>query len=683
MPFSRAIGEKNNMVQSEIKNKTKLYALTAVITALLLVGTIYTVTSPTVMYTVTGISPLKNFASVDELKNYLSTNTQSGQTSYNGGPLDMQNANGQESFATGGKNLGVTPQSPTSGPVPAHITYGQDGSYSLNSQHSSTNVQVSGVDEADTVKTDGQYIYTLNQNYTASPANTIQIVTAQNPHVVGQIVLNASTNVAGFYLNQNGQKLAVLGSKYGDQVYLPQPIGGTVGICYDYYANTVKTFIYVYDVSNKADPVLTRNLTLSGSYFNSRMIGSYLYTVVSQPAYVENNDTVTLPHVYTPTDGKEVSATSIYYADMKDTYFCYTTFSGVNLLDDSQTPTDMTILMGGTSNMYVSTGNMYITFPDTTGESTEIYRVSINGANLSFDAKGIVPGSILNQYSMDEYNNYFRVATTVSTGSWVNRDQHNNLYILNMQLETVGKIENLAQGERIFSARFTGDKAYLVTFKQTDPFFVLDLKNPTAPIVAGELKIPGYSSYLHPYDENHIIGIGKENNTVKLSLFDVSDMSNPTEIARYAIGENADYSDSIALYEPKAFLFDLQKQLLVIPVSITNYGYIPPTREPTFAENPTTPEQAKDIAGASPSAPAQMGSYWQGAYVFKLSAENGFTLKGEVSHQSGSTENWGFYFGGDAITRSLYIDNALYTVSNDMVQLNSLDNLNLQGQVTF
>ena len=299
---------------------------------------------------------------------------------------------------------------------------------------------------------------------------------------------------------------------------------------------------------------------------------------------------------------------------------------------------------------------------------------------MSFDAKGIVPGYVLNQYSMDEYNGYFRIATTISTGSWVNRDQHNNLYVLNMKLETVGKIENLAQGERIYSARFTGDKAYLVTFKQTDPFFVLDLKDPTAPTVAGELKIPGYSSYLHPYDENHIIGIGKENNTVKLSLFDVSDMSNPTEIAKYVIGENADYSDSVALYEPKAFLFDLQKQLLVIPVSVVTYGYVQPIQEPSSS---TTPDSGKDI-GTSSSSPIQESKFWQGAYVLNLSSQNGFTLKGELSHQENTTQNWNYYYGGnDGITRSLYIGNTLYTVSNNMVQLNSLDNLNLLGQVKF
>jgi uncharacterized secreted protein with C-terminal beta-propeller domain len=420
---------------------------------------------------------------------------------------------------------------------------------------------------------------------------------------------------------------------------------------------------------------------LSGSYFNSRMIGNYIYTVVSQPAYA-NNETVILPQVSTGSETKDIAATNIYYTDMQDSYFTYNTFAGLNINNDQEQPTDMTILMGGSSCMYVSTSNMYVTFPNSTGEATEIYRIAINGANLTFEAKGVVPGYILNQYSMDEYNNYFRVATTVSTGSWVNRAEHNNLYVLDMNLNVVGQVENLAQGERIYSARFAGDKAYLVTFKQVDPFFVLDLKDPTAPKVAGELKIPGYSSYLHPYNENYVIGIGKENQTVKLSLFDVTDMSNPTEIAKYVIGENADYAESTALYEPKAFLFDLQKQLLVIPVSITDYGYVDEPLPETPARGTDGSITKEDGAISSSSPRYTQPTYWQGAYVFKLSPASGFTLQGEVSHQTEQSNSY-WYYNDDAISRSLYIGNTLYTISNGIVQLNSLDNLGLIGRVTF
>jgi len=666
------------MVQREIRSKIKVYATAAVLLAVVLVGTIYTVTTPTVLYTLTGASPLKTFSSVDELKSFLTVNTQSDAAGYfGGGPLDSQRSNA----ALEGNSFGIrTPAPAPQGPAGAVTSTSESLGYST------TNVQVAGVDEADIVKTDGQYIYTLNENYTAEPTTTVYIVRANSPaSVVGEINFDISTSCAGMFLSQNGNKLAVLGSKYSNNVYLPQPIGGTIGLTYDYYANSVKTFIYTYDVTDKANPALTRNLTLSGSYFNSRMINNYVYTVVSQPAYL-NNDTVILPQLCSGAESKEIPPTDIYYTDMQDNSFSYTTFAGVNIMDDSEAHTDMTIMMGGTSNMYVSSSNMYVTFPDKTGEGTEIYRVAINNADLTFAAQGVVPGYVLNQYSMDEYNGNFRIATTVSTGSWMNRDQHNNLYVLNMDLGVVGKIENLAQDERIYSARFVGDKAYLVTFKQTDPFFVLDLTNPTSPKVAGELKIPGYSSYLHPYNENYIIGIGKENNTVKLSLFDVTYMNNPTEIAKTIIGQDADYSDSIALYEPKAFMFDPQKQLLVIPVSITNYGHYPESAVP---DSKTRDGNGSSIAPRAPEDPAKSNyvsetTNWIGAYVFNVSPANGFTLKGEITHQSTpGISTWGYNYMAEGIQRSLYIGNTLYTISNNRVQLNNLNDLALAAKVNL
>jgi uncharacterized secreted protein with C-terminal beta-propeller domain len=243
----------------------------------------------------------------------------------------------------------------------------------------------------------------------------------------------------------------------------------------------------------------------------------------------------------------------------------------------------------------------------------------------------------------------------------------NNVYVLNMSLSLVGKLENLAEGESIYSVRFIGDKGYIVTFRQVDPFFVIDLSSPTAPKVAGELKIPGYSSYLHPYDENHVIGLGMENNTVKLSLFDVTNVNTPTEIARYIV--QGDYTSSDALYEPKAFLFDKQKDLLVIPVSITQYGVVNPG--------------VVDPSGKEAGIPSMQGGYWQGAFVFKLTAAGGFELRGGVTHQDGNTSQQYYWYGdyNQMVNRALYIDNTLYTVSNAKVKLNSLDSLALIAEV--
>ena len=240
---------------------------------------------------------------------------------------------------------------------------------------------------------------------------------------------------------------------------------------------------------------------------------------------------------------------------------------------------------------------------------------------------------------MDEYNGYFRVAT-----NWFqSNSQSNNVYVLNSNLTVVGKLEGLAQNENLYAVRFMGDRAYMVTFHQTDPFFVLDMSNPEAPKVAGELKIPGYSSFLQPYDANHVIGIGEvttitdgiESNNLKLSLFDVTDINNPTEIATYTVAGN--YSTSTALNDPKAILFDLQKQLLVIPVSINNYYY------ETFVGNNTSGSQITPPAVPAPAPSAIFGGstmeYWQGAYVFNLSVNGGFTLQGTVTQLNSTLLN--------------------------------------------
>ncbi len=298
---------------------------------------------------------------------------------------------------------------------------------------------------------------------------------------------------------------------------------------------------------------------------------------------------------------------------------------------------------------------------------------------------------------MDEYNGYFRVATTTTSGSWFNQNQQNNLYVLNMNLTVVGKLENMAPGENIYAARFIGDTCYLVTFHQTDPFFVIDLSNPQAPTVAGELKIPGYSSYLYPYDANHVIGVGSqttivngnENINLKLSLFDVSNINNPTEVATYIVHGN--YTSSLAQNDPHAFLFSLEKQLLVIPVSITNFE-----QTTTQVGNPPVPAPAKGDTGSSSgststvSPPIFMNEQsWQGAYVFKVDTA-GFTLRGTVTNLNSTyLDNQGFVNGysyntqNDVITRTLYIGNTLYSIANSEVKLTNLSDLTTIAEVNL
>ncbi len=242
-------------------------------------------------------------------------------------------------------------------------------------------------------------------------------------------------------------------------------------------------------------------------------------------------------------------------------------------------------------------------------DQTLVQKIQISGYDAAFQAEVDVPGQVLNQYSMDEQDGYFRIATTT-------RDQEqsanssNNIFVYGPELQLVGQLTGLAPGEHIYSARFIGQRAYLVTFQQVDPFFVVDLSDPASPKVLGDLNIPGFSDYLQPYDENHIIGIGKDTTPnpqengmarptgLKIALFDVTNPQQPTELSRYVFPNG---SDSQALYDPKALLFSLSKNLLALPVS-------------------------------SPNNVGQYYSYWQGAYVFNVSLDQGIVLKGTIEH---------------------------------------------------
>ncbi len=301
-------------------------------------------------------------------------------------------------------------------------------------------------------------------------------------------------------------------------------------------------------------------------------------------------------------------------------------------------------------------------------EKTAVHKINVDKEDIEYRGVGEVPGHILNQFSMDEYNGNFRITTT--TGEVWGGNSLNHLYILDEDLGIVGRLEDLAEGERIYSVRFMGKRCYLVTFEAIDPLFVIDLSEPENPKVLGYLKIPGYSDYLHPYDENHVIGVGRDVNAsideekvhsshavyytavlgVKVSLFDVSDVANPIEEDKFVIGERG--TESPVLSDHKAFLFDKKKNLLVLPVNV-----------------------AELVKGSN-----QWGEYenseiiWQGAYVFNID-ESGIELKGKITHDDNiGTESY-YPNYKYSIQRSLYMDNVLYTISNSKVKANNLDSV--------
>jgi uncharacterized secreted protein with C-terminal beta-propeller domain len=202
---------------------------------------------------------------------------------------------------------------------------------------------------------------------------------------------------------------------------------------------------------------------------------------------------------------------------------------------------------------------------------TGIARLDITSFDI--EATGSVPGMLLNQFSMDEYRENLRVATTIGSNNWwgfgmSSAKTANDVYILNSDLEIQGSVQNLGLDESIYSVRFINDNGYVVTYKQVDPFYVLDLSDPENPKAVGELKIPGYSGYLHPLSEDLILGVGQEDWKVKISLFDVSDPSNPVETDKYSLN---DYWTEVTSNH-HAFLADPENLAFFMPGG--NGGYV-------------------------------------------------------------------------------------------------------------
>lgn len=316
-------------------------------------------------------------------------------------------------------------------------------------------------------------------------------------------------------------------------------------------------------------------------------------------------------------------------------------------------------------------------------EKTVVQKLSISNGTLSYKGYGEVTGQVLNQFSMDEQNGYFRVATTKNQ-SWSNlapenmRESYNNLYVLDPTMKIAGKIENIAQGESIYSVRFMQNRAYMVTFKQTDPLFVIDLATPADPKILGQLKIPGYSNYLHPYDETTLIGFGRQtqeleggrvlNKGLKLSLFDVTNVAAPKEAATYEFGDAA--STSQALYDHHAFYFSKEKSLLALPVELN--------------ENPSIPTP---ITSISPLVPPMEKSIWRapnftGAYVFGITKDS-IALKGKVSHtdpnltQNDVNYNYGTSYYTTTVKRILNIGDTLYSLSDKYLKMHNISDLKL------
>lgn len=571
--------------------------------------------------------------------------------------------------------------------------------------YSETNVQVEGVDEADIIKTDGDYIYTIAQGnlviIEAYPADDAEIL--------------STTELDNFYPQElfiHRNKLLVFGTARYDFEPKPVPLGEPVEsgvavekmIAPDYYPRYVNTMaVKLYDISDKEDPDLLRTVDFEGSYLTSRKINDNVYFVVnSYPRwYREYPPCAEIVPLYRDTAGDTEPGDMEPIAKCTDIGYIppiqaqnFITVASISMTDEDA-DVEKEVIVGSGQNVYASLQNLYIaqtSWPrynvlgEIAGDSSEqtvITKFNLDRGNIKYEAKGEVKGHILNQFSMDEWDNHFRIATTAGSMWGRNQLSSNNVYVLDDDMDVVGELEDLAPGEKIYSVRFMGEKGYVVTFKKVDPLFVIDLSDHEDPKVLGKLKIPGYSDYLHPYDENHIIGIGKDTieadedliegrgldfawyQGVKMAIFDVSDVENPIEMHKVIIGDRG--TNSEALHDHKAFLFDREKNLLVIPI--------------TLAE---IPEEQKKL---DQSVRPQYGDFvFQGAYVYDITLEDGFDLRGRVTHYDDDEVflKSGYYFRGDSqIRRSLYIEDVLYTLSNTRLQLNDLDDLDRLNVLEF
>jgi len=573
-------------------------------------------------------------------------------------------------------------------------------SASKSVDYSQTNVQVEGVDEGDIVKTDGTYVYVIN-------GTNVRIVRAHPGNNMKEESVIAFKDFTPQDLYINGNMLTVLGQSWETSSYpRPIPMMEKSMIAPGYWPpyNKSKAEVRLYDVSNHASPRSVRTVGFDGNTVSTRMIGTKLYMVIQQPMNwyhimapnVKATEKDVLPTFDDTKTGNDQAVAkcgqvSIIPHIPQPEYITV----AVVPTDSANGEIKREVVVGNAQNIYASLQNLYVAMPkwqynwnargagESSQENTNIYRFSFDSDGVTFKAEGSVPGHILNQFSMDEHENTFRIATNSYQWNETNGKSSNNLFVLNMDLKVSGSITEIAPGESIFSVRFMGDRAYMVTFKQIDPLFVIDTSDPRNPKILGKLKIPGYSNYLHPYDENHVIGFGKEVDEsidqdkvhsddavyytailgMKISLFDVTDVANPKEKYKVVIGDRG--TDSPLLSDHKALLFDKERGLLSFPITVMEI-----------------PSDQKSL----PPSEQYPSAVFQGAYVYDFTLSGGFKLRGTVTHYDSNEvfdKAGSYWYGTSDISRVLRIENSLISISNTGVRSHNLQTLNAEGKVTF
>ena len=528
--------------------------------------------------------------------------------------------------------------------------------------YSTTNVQEEGVDEPDLVKTDGATIFTV-------VSDTLYAVAATGPgapRIAGSLKLSRS----GGDLLLHGQRLLVIQSAaaiFDRPVAAPRlavaPVAG-------------QTLITEVDVRDPAALKVARTLTLDGQYVNARQNGATARVVLSSTprayaqAGVRGRASGWLPRsrFASRISGRHRTRTMVACRAVRRP----PAFSGLGTvsiltidLDKGLWEVDADAVMTDAQTVYGSTGHLYVATqrwidPQTVASDLPTTRTLIHRFDVSdpdrttYEASGEVPGYLLNQYSLSEHGGDLRVASTADPVWWQGRQQgssQSQVTVLRRDgatLAPVGRVSGLGQGQRIYSVRFIGDVGYVVTFRQVDPLYTIDLSNPSAPKVLGELELLGYSAYLHPIADDLLLGVGQDatpegrTKGVQVSLFGVGDPAHPRLLAQHALGAA---SSSQVEFDSHAFLYWAPRQLVVLPVQVYD-------------------------AGASGSSPGFAGA------VALTVASSGIAEAGRVAHDPTA----GYV---PPISRSIVIGDQLLTVSDGGVLASALDGFARTGWVAF
>lgn len=524
------------------------------------------------------VSGIAHMDSYDDLYNMLKEWNENPTTSNYARVMTIE-----ESADTGSANTAASSDAASPDSVIAAYPEGEiDSAFSYDEKsdsgdYSSTNTQEETVDEADIVKTDGTCIYAMDSK------GTVRIVDAASMKLIGTINGENSADYKEMYVE--GSCLQLIRQQveyvtYKGELKLPSTSDedsdndSTQSVRSSYSMPVTTVSVLTYDISDRTAPKLTGTYQQDGSYLSSRRSNGYLYLFTSYTPDTGNN--ADQLEYYVPRSGQEyIAYDHIYLPEQEGSDdFSYNgkayLVSGAVAVGTPDQASDIMAVVSGAETFYVSENNIYsaVSTWNEKETRTELVRIGYADGKFTDGSTGSVAGELNDNFSLDEYADHLRVVTTVESWSsdYSDFSRSNSLYVLDSSMKTVGKIENLAEGEEIKSARFMGETGYFVTYKNTDPLFSVDLSDPENPKVLGELKITGFSSYLHFYGENKLLGIGWETdpdtgNTIgmKCSMFDISDPSDVKETDRFVL-KDVSFCDALTNYRsilaaPKKGLF--------------------------------------------------------------------------------------------------------------------------------